>query len=103
MKAKVFLLTQLLCLLFIYPTEAQNFIPGKLYLKVADNSGIPVIEINQQDTSVSMTNSALRTLFKQNHISKFERAFPYLESMKIRDRYGLKHVYQLTVIVMKIN
>jgi hypothetical protein len=86
MKPKGFILSQFLCLLFIHTAVAQNFIPGKLYLKVADNSGIPVIEISQQDTSVTMTNSALRTLFKQNHVSKFERAFPYLESMKITDR-----------------
>jgi len=96
MKVKLLMLTQLLCLLFISTAVAQNFIPGKLYLKVADNSGIPVINISSMDTTISMNNTNLQTLFRQNHISKFERAFPYLESMKIRDRYGLKQVYQLT-------
>jgi hypothetical protein len=96
MKAKVFILTQFLCLLFIQTAVSQNFIPGKLYVKVADNNGIPVIIISATDTTITMSNTELRTLFQQNHVSKFERAFPYLESMKIRDRYGLKDVYQLT-------
>ena len=96
MKTKHFYLIFAILILMQGSCFSQNFVPGKLYLKVNDQSGIPRITIKDGDTSLIMENTALLQLFRDNHVYAFTRSFPIADSMKSAKKYGLDKVYSLT-------
>ncbi len=83
-------------LLFQADVLGQSFLPGKLYLKVEDRSGIPTIVIDATDTSLTMSNSNLQSIFQTHHVYKCGRSFPIADSMKSAKKFGLEKIYTLT-------
>ncbi len=96
MKTKNVILLTLFLFSMHFIVLSQDFIPGQLFVKVADKSGIPTISIDPPDTMVIMSNFAIQEIFQQNHVFRFEKVFPSYDYNGRPDNYGLKNIYKLS-------
>jgi hypothetical protein len=94
MKTKNILLICILLLAtnLLYP---QDFMQGKLYVRVQDESAIPEFRFENGLVDIILQDEDLRGVMLDFEVYSFERAFPIIDSVIFNNKYNLDRVYLL--------
>ncbi len=88
----------IICSIIVFTASilnAQDFLPGMLYVYVQDETSIPVFNQTTGQIQNLQQHANLKSVLESNKVFTFERAFPVVDLIALPETYNLERVYVL--------